>query len=455
MRKQLTEVVDSTKVDLMVINYSCKDSSILKGIGKHDKEVRWTIQAGPGAKPLEITLHVESLPGLKPKVSLHSQREGGRQEKLWPNDSSSKSALREDFRQKWPFRALAPCINERGVWEIRPQAGGFSDWYPGTVTKQREDGLFEALVAVPDGYGSFRELNFSAVNRNDIREVVSKKPLIVPENFMTLIVPREKPLAATVTVNDQKDNPMWNYFARETPKMKMDPVTFRVSKDRKTVTSNIGPGFLNHFIHNAPRAKSSQPQRLKHSWVVQIGPTEPHVITIEKKWTVSKIITVSIDGEPLIESAGENIGCPDNYQCKFKFLGERQFVFEIHETNADGNPLDSKAVVQQRQRFEYECVIAMPDERSLDSAQLWVHACNFNELPSHQDVRREEGLSTTPEALKMSYGLTVPYKVNVNAPQGLSALMASQAQALPQVGGLFTMCCNGGHDTTSEAVLEK
>merc|ERR1712048_52777 len=163
-------------------------------------------------------------------------------------------------------------------------------------------------------------------------------------------------------------------------------------------------------------------------------------------------------------------------ECKFRFMGETRIDFEVHETNKDGNVLDTKGVVSKRLKYSRECVVSFNDWSNLASADLVVEeptqtvgpdcaisqgtvetkqVC-FRDLPLKRDVHEEDALQICPLVLQATYGVACPYKVNELAPCGLSAykdaisegvrkiIVASDdttpKHANPNFGGLFQCC---------------
>jgi hypothetical protein len=177
---------------------------------------------------------------------------------------------------------------------------------------------------------------------------------------------------------------------------------------------------FSHFFSGEARAVSQDSQRLRHTWVVQLGPLAEHTIVLEKKYTLGKIVSLVIDGEPFVEAAAEDIDCSGhNWECKFRFVGERILDFHVNETNKDGNVLESKDTVSHRQKYSHECVIKLPNDKDLRSAELVVDETDFRALPVKPEAHAEENLSVHPDAFKLTYGTVVPYKVNHMAPCGI------------------------------------
>merc|ERR1712048_1393997 len=81
------------------------------------------------------------------------------------------------------------------------------------------DGLFEVMVKMPDncGFGGLRDVTYPALNKTDIRDALTKEPLQVTEQVLTLKVPQQDPLRAALNVNKQAS--ALQYIGRPTPKI--------------------------------------------------------------------------------------------------------------------------------------------------------------------------------------------------------------------------------------------
>merc|ERR1712032_862728 len=335
---------------------------------------------------IDIKLHVDKSVFSSPEVGITSDE----QTIFHSQGGYTKANMHEDFQYKWPFRATIMGINESGLFEVRAHTAATCehDWVPATITGQRKDGKFEVLALLQDSYGR-RELACPAVDKKDIRVASSGMPLEVVERFLMLQVPRESPWDACLSV-DGKDF-VTHYFARPSPpgvshESPAPQISLQVARDRSRVTADVGHSVLSHFFSGEARAVSQDSQRLCHTWVVQLGPLAEHTIVLEKKYTLGKIVSLVVDGEPFVEAAAEDIDCSGhNWECKFRFVGERTLDFHVNETNKDGNVLESKGTASHRRKYSHS----------------------------------EENLSVHPDAFKLTYGIIVPYKVNHMAPCGI------------------------------------
>jgi hypothetical protein len=436
LRKMRTALVDSKEVDFMVLKYECHDS-LLHGA----KESTWVVQAGIHGKPIEIKLHVDRTLVSTPEVAVECD---GFMLFPGPYSSSKKDRLREDFVQEWPFRGVAKGIGEKDVVQIQPPSMYSEQWYPGILTRQRADGLFEVLCLMPDGRGGTRQVHYPAIKPEYIRYVGTGKPFLLPQRMLRLEVPQDDPANATLSV-DQHDL-ITHYFARPTPNptlVKEHPtILMKVSKDRQQVTANVGHSVFAHHLNGDVRLVKQQADKYKHTWTIQIGPFAEHTIEVEKK-RKSKVVSLSIDGDKFVEASAEDIDCEKNHwECKFRFVGERHLDFEVFETNRDGKELDSTAMVKHLMKFNRECVVSLWDESDLRSAELIIDNVCFRNLPMANAAHYEDNLSISPDVLKSMYRVQIPYKVNEQAALGLGMNAFVGGPRNTEDLGLFgVLCC--------------
>jgi len=423
LRKQRTQVVNKNELDIMVTEYACHDSHVLSSLGKHCKEARWKVQIGHDTTPVDIRIHVDKSVFSSPEVGITSDG----QTLFHSQGGYTKANMHEDFRYKWPFRATITGIDERNFFELRPHtaAMGEHDWLPATITGQREDGKFEVLALLQDNSG-IREIAYPAVDKADIRVASTRMPLEVAERFLMLEVPRECPWDACLSVDGKEL--VTHYFARPSPpgvsqESPAPQISLQVARDRSRVTADVGHSVISHYFSGEARAVSQDAHRLSHTWVVQLGPLAEHTIVLEKKYTLGKVVSLAVDGAPFVEATAEDIDCSSHdWECKFRFVGDRTLDFEVHETNNDGSTLESKGIVIHKQRYSNECTIKLPNDMDLRSAELMVDDVDFRSLPIKPEAHSEENLSVHPEAFKLTYGILVPYKVNHMAPCGIFAM---------------------------------
>jgi len=203
------------------------------------------------------------------------------------------------------------------------------------------------------------------------------------------------------------------------------------------------------------QAKTSEVERLRHSWTVQVGPFAQHTIEVTKRHTLGKIVTLLVDGEVLVESTAADIGCVGNeWQCKFRVIGERVLDFEVHKTNIEGGVLDETGHVKERRRYVHECFVTIPNDWDFSTARFLIDNIPFTSLPmeaqryEEPDQRYEETLTTSPLALNHSYGISTPFIVDRTAPSSMMMLAnqvyvkASDSRAT--ASGFFARWCDCG-----------
>mmetsp|Transcript_30153 Transcript_30153/g.65875 ORF Transcript_30153/g.65875 Transcript_30153/m.65875 type:complete len:489 (-) Transcript_30153:134-1600(-) len=427
-----TQNVDKGEVDFMVVSYSCLDGALLTGFGSHSKVTKWRVLPALNAEPINISVEVDTSAIMAPKVGI--QWNGKR---LYPETGTAGTGkLKQDFTYRCPFRSIFRGIGQRGLFEIKPRI--FEDaWFPGTVISQRSDGLFEAVVEFPDGVGGYRETNFPAVKQEQIREVRTGHPIVVVKSELLLSVPHADPLKATLTVDGEELHA--RHFARPTPRPEKadgpspSPQMFlKVDKLRKNVSVPGGHSNLRDWLDGEPKLVSQASERLKRSWTFQLGPygeMAEHTVTLEKKWTKGKVITLSIDDIPLVEAAASDFkrkadqtstANSEEWGCDFRFVGEKLLSIEVHETDRDGNALDSTGMVQKRTKYVHNCSVHLTSMSDLREAVFKIGGRNFRELPERPPKPATEAdIQITPQVLLDSYQIAVPFKTNDKVQLGL------------------------------------
>jgi len=306
-----------------------------------------------------------------------------------------------------------------------------------------EDGLFEVLALQEEAQGRWSEVRYPAVDKRDLREAASQNPIAVPESFLQLEVPKQNPLGAVLSINGKEL--VTHHFGRPSPKLvekEKSAVAFKVNRERSLVTANVGHTVLSHFVSGTVQAVTMDAERSKHSWMVSLGPFAEHKVEIVKKHTVGKILTLLVDGEVFVESSGADIGCKGHeWKCSFRFVGEKVLDFEVYKTNKDGIPLDSTDHVEERRKYQHECVVSVANDWDLSQAEFFIDGTHFNELPMKLESHEEANLELDPRAMKQSYGIAVPYKVDETAPTGLVVLAAGfSTEAARNYCPLFASC---------------
>merc|ERR1712187_693359 len=155
--------------------------------------------------------------------------------------------------------------------------------------------------------------------------------------------------------------------------------------------------------------------RHTHTWKIQLGPFAQHTIRLYKKYHFGKYIELSVDGSTLVHGCAADLGCNGEWRCKFRFIGERAIDFDIHETDADGNPLDTRARVTKRSKYIHECEVVVGNNRDLSAAELLIDGISFRALPQRAAPRQEEQIQMSVQALQQAYGVVIPFKVKEEA----------------------------------------
>jgi hypothetical protein len=312
-----------------------------------------------------------------------------------------------------------------------PTYDGTKQWCPAIITKQRGDGLFEVLVDMADNYGFVRRNNFPAVSKADIREVGSEKRLNVSEQNLLLEVPKIDPMLAALSVDGH--GVATHCLGRPSPAVDREEnvPSFRISDDRKRISANVGHGVLSHFLSGEVRSVGSDLQRYNRSWAIQIGPFAEHVVTVTRHTWPSKIVTLTIDDEVLVDASAEDIGSADaTWECKFHFAAEKVMNFDVYESNLDGVTLETRGQVVKREKKWHECVVTLKDDMNFSKAEFVIDGAYFQDLPPKATLYAEETLSMEVETFIGTYGPIVPRKINRAAPTGFGwALVAFAKEA--------------------------
>jgi hypothetical protein len=475
LRKQRTVAIPKSEIDFMVQEFYCHDSAVLQSLGSHHQEMRWNIVAGLGTPPLELKIMTDGGLVHSTKVGVVAGLdEAGRPRQVFPlpgPNGHTKEKLKEDVRWSQKFRGSVADLNKKHFYEVRlpDQLGGYR-WNLATVTHQRMD-YVEAVVAMTDQYETAREVHFPAVAMADVREAASKKPLSCPERVLSLEVPKANPLHATLAVDGE---PITHFFGRPTPPPSKEAssnfaagtqtLRLKVDKARKRCTGNFSTECLSDFLKSEVQLVESQSTRLKHTWTISLGQTAEHVIEIEKKWSMSKIVTVSVDGSRMVEAKAEDLECPTHeFVCNFCLVGERFLEFEVHETNADGIVLDSTGVARSRMKVMKHCSVHIPDENDFNTAVLLVEGVPFSLMQDSRKPKPGDSIDIAPEVLLSVYGIRVPFKVNEAAHAGLQNITdslvgflvsggnSSSAVSIGSPLNIFAYCSGAPADSTVDA----
>jgi len=370
-----------------------------------------------------------------------------------------KMRLRETFTWRHPFRGTVKGLGKPKYFELRPVHLHGESWHPATLKEQMDDGTFRAMVFMPDGTGGEKEVYYPLVQRENIRDRASKRSIVIPERALVLTVPVQDPLHATLEVDQELCT---HFFARPTPPPAKPPlkanksrITLTVNQERGEVSGDVGYSTFGHFLDGEVRAVKSDATRARHVWVIQVGPFAEHVVELARNPKSSKVYVLSVDGEVLVEAAAEDIESREDWwECQFRLLGEKYLDWDVFETDVDGNSLDSKGVVSQKTKYSHELIVSFTaNDANLGRAKLHIDNHDFTDLPQMRDMRdRDKQLRCPPEALRGTYNLLTPYKVNEQEPDGFAALGKALGGLFCSPGDFFTRCC-GRPPTDAEGTV--
>jgi hypothetical protein len=447
---------DRNEINMMVRKFFCQSSTVGNAIGRNSKEIHWAVGHDRRAPPLDIKLHVQEhkLHSTGVRVELNGQP-------IFGGAGAAKSPMMEDFCYRWPLRATIRGISEQNFYEMQFPHSMHDIWFPATITCQREDGLFEVTAHESNQYGEVRDVKYPAVDRNNLREALTRKPVVVPEDVLLLEVPKEDPLQAALKLASGKL--ITQHFGKPSPPLLAQEreLCFKVKKDRSQIIADAGVSVLAHFVSGEVKSIKSDVERLRRTWALQLGPFAEHTVEISKNYTLGKVITLLVDGEVLIECTPADIGCSDSeWSCTFKLVGERVMDFEVHKTNKDGSPLEATDHVKERRSYMHECKVVLPNDWDFSHAKLLVDGVQFSELPIRMPEREEQELCMDPVAFQHAYGITVPFKIDHTAPSDLQAfaqnlvVKAHVGKGIAEnIGCQWLRCCTASSAVKDEVVV--
>jgi hypothetical protein len=480
MRKARTQIINKHEVDILVQEFSCTDDATFQALGNHSKETRWKIQAGINTQPYEIKLHVDKTLAGSPEIWVECQGA-----KVFPESGKKQSKLREDFIWHTTFRGTIRGINEKHRFEAMPpilDRRGEQSWYPAVITRQRPDGTLDVDVEMTDQYGKWQIVPFSGLRPENLREQHNKKRLEIPMRLLLLEVPKSDPLHATLKTSAEAVSPktgstasdeelVTHYFARQTPPPGKattlnQSVKFKVNKERTQIQGSIGAAELDQLLKAEAFVVRQEAHKRKRTWEVQIGPFAKHTILLERKHMTGKLLSLTVDDVPFVESAPSDIDCDDAWECKFRFKGEKYLTFEVFETNRDGAALDSTRPVTKVIPYVIECEVRAPDSGDLKDATFLVNGFKFEQLPVVPTQYQEEKINMTTQAFTMTFEEPVPFAINYDAAHGLGAAFSTAAGTASAVlagarpgpggfGGFLFSCClsaDGVESSTTNGV---
>jgi hypothetical protein len=438
LRDQCTRCTDRTELELMVMKFSCRDGPAGDAMESTCKEMQWIVGYDRKADPIDIKLHVQQHDN---DVRIESNGEP-----IFQGASENTMAkMLEDFCYQWPLRANIHGISKSDFFECRAPDLMADSWFPATVLSQRDDGLFEVSVLKPSSSSQLMELNYLTVDKTSLREASTGNPVIVPEAALTLEVPKQSPLSATLKVANGKRVSMC--FGRSQKR----ELRFQVSKDRSTITADVGHGTLANLASGEVQSIKSDTDRLRHMWAFQLGPFAEHTVEVCKNDTADKLITLRVDGEIMVEATPTDIGCHgSDWQFSFRFVGECVMDFEVVNANPDGTSSDVKDHVIENRRYVYECMVLLPSDTDFSSAELFIDDVSFANLPVKAQSGDEQALATDPSTLQRTYGITIPHEIHDNQHDSME-----QGDAGKGVSNRFAgfMCCAASSAVKDDIVV--
>merc|ERR1712048_142919 len=197
-------------------------------------------------------------------------------------------------------------------------------------------------------------------------------------------------------------------------------LSFRVSGNRKDISANVGHNVLSHFLSGEVRRVGSDLQRNHRSWTIQVGPFAEHIVEVTRHPWPSKIVTLTVDGDVLIDATAEDLGCVGTaWECKFWFVGEKVMNFDVYETNLDGVLLETRGNVLKRKMYSHQCAVFLKDDVDVSKAEFVIDEVCFQHLPAKATAYTEANVSMDLDPFIGTYGVTVPHKINREAPTGV------------------------------------
>mmetsp|Transcript_104408 Transcript_104408/g.207354 ORF Transcript_104408/g.207354 Transcript_104408/m.207354 type:complete len:575 (-) Transcript_104408:286-2010(-) len=457
--RRRTFALQHNEVDFMVLQYTCRDSSVITTLSTSCQQSNWKIAVGGGSYVIDLKLIVDTRLMGKPSVGVVCNGKN-----IFPPSGSDKAKLKEDLKWQCPFRGTIVGIGERNRFEYKPEHGGGDLWYPATVLAQREDGLFKVAACIPAGEG-VKEVEFPAIKQEFLREADGQKQQVcTPLRSLVLQVPMADPKNSTLSVDES--TLMTHFFARPSPAPSKElgssslsglltptRTLFRASRDGSQVTCELGHSQLSHFLSGQVNQIAQDISRERRNWRIQIGPFASHEIELERKYKSNKAVSLTVDGELLVESTAEDLESPDGlWQCNFHFYGEKFLDWEVFETSPSGSKLNTQAVVSEKRRYKHDCVVTCPVDPQTDfsDATLVIDGIEYLELPQTLRASEDIGLVLDVEALQGSYRLSVPIKVNMSPPSMLETALASLGVTGCGGSGRGSFCCGSAAPVQSQ-----
>lgn len=464
MGQDSTESFENSSLSVIVEEYRCLDHTVLTKTGAQAKRQSWRMRAvGTGESPNfsrpaswmspRVSLEVEmdkGVAGVKGAVIGKQVRIKVDGVQVFPGkgDQFTKGdkgcTMWEDFKHTWKFRGLASGIGMLSTTErwmpddtfLSKAVVGTSalkstyevdldgSRYPAVLTHQRADGSFEIDVFRRDDNGIMEKEHYQRFPESKIFHTGTDRPIEVPECTVTALVSKTPPHDVCLTAGDFAFDAL---LARVSPK-KQTLAAPRIIMDvprkrgfngsigstiglveKETITANVGPEALAHFLSGELRRGRCGSDRLSKWWTLQLGPFAEHKVHI-RRHHLSSIFTLAVDDQVLVECAGKDIGCSsDVWHCSFRFIGERQIDFNVFEKGNDGVELDSKGIVVTPFHYEHVVTVSHRTNENISRVQLCIDGVPVEQLTAQGDIDEPE-LSMTIDELAERYGIVVPDK---------------------------------------------
>lgn len=352
--------------------------------------------------------------------------------------------LKDDFEYVWKYRGTVPHLDHVNTYELNlagfspPDQAGKYVWVPCTLVSQRPDGGLEVMAAM-DPRLPGQQSRLSCVTASQIRVKVTGKLLEVPGHVLKLLVPKSNPMNATVELDGRKVTHLLGRGPTEDHQEQRVKIT--VPRDRESLTFDCGPQYFRPFLSGevlAPAAggrdspRGLPPTKLRQSWILQVGPSVKHEIEIEKRYSVSAIVALIVDGTTLLEAKAEDFDCPDKWDATFALFGERYIDWDLFETDRWGAKLDSRSTITQPLKYTHSINVSVPNLADLTNAVLSVDGVPYHQLKIYAPYEETSAMTLQPEVAYLQYKMAIPYKIRLD-PQdttfGQAQILHSTAEA--------------------------
>eukprot|EP00928_Gymnodinium_smaydae_P025220 TRINITY_DN2015_c2_g1_i1.p1 TRINITY_DN2015_c2_g1~~TRINITY_DN2015_c2_g1_i1.p1 ORF type:complete len:622 (+),score=92.79 TRINITY_DN2015_c2_g1_i1:64-1929(+) len=443
--------VTQEDVEVLVVEHSNLDSTMLSSLGKHAQVSLWKVLVAGRTHPIRIEVRVDKSVARAPMVSV-TATDGDSQEdvaRIFPAfGTQSTSRMTEDIVHTWVFRGVPSGFRKKHFHEVRltdPRSGR-EDWIAATVTEWKQDGTFDVRVTTEEAFGVKNEVVLVGVKAQDLREKKSGSPIYMNSRSMLLEVPREMPHKATLKVVEDGEAESvgarvdatcflgrWSPMTpgahceavadsvalnavRKASASSSPTVEIKVTRDKlglASIRANVGHSALTDFMSGDVRAvdsKTTPPSAsaaLKKEWKIQLSSLVEHTIEISRASRTAKVVTVAVDGVRLAQAAFSDLfslASDGTWQLMFRIVGDRFLEFQMNESYSVAErgqkkleqtmlPYYERSVFPDRVvtplRYKHACRIMMKDLSSLGHATLFVDNIHFMQLRRPVPARSE------------------------------------------------------------------